>query len=164
MKSSSVAIAVLAVGCFLVAGGRVSAQYTPYGPPNVSPYLNLFRPGTTPGLNFNTLVRPQLNFNSGINNLQQQNQLNQQLITGLATTGGAIPALLTTGQPFGFQTHLGYFQNQLRGGMGGGVGGGAGGGMSGAGLGVSTGGAASFGLGATGGGGGRGATSRPPGG
>ena len=154
MKCSTLTAAILAIGSLLVGEVRVSAQYQPSGPytqPYVSPYLNLLRGGATPGQNFYTLTRPQLGFYSGIGNLQQQTQLNQQLITGL---GAANTTALITGQPFGFQTHVSYFQNQLR---GGGVGGGAGGGGAGGQAGLATGGGASFGLGgATGGGGARG--------
>jgi hypothetical protein len=168
MKRSTLTIPILALGCLLLGEVSLHAQYPPYGgntQPMVSPYLNMLRQGATPGANFYTLVRPQLGFFQGIGNLQQQGQLNQQLITGLGVAYAGAP---TTGQPFGFQTHLGYFQNQLR---AGGLGGGAGGGIVAGQPGVATGGPAGFGLGGFGGanpgggatpaGGARGAPGRP---
>src|SRR6185437_16414499 len=138
MKCSLLTTAVLAVGCILAGGERSPAQYPAYSQPAVSPYLNLFRPGGTPGANYYNFVQPQLSFAGGINSLQQQTLANQQLITGLQVGNPRI-----TGQPFGFNTHLGYFQNQLRGGLGGG--GMGGGGMGGQAGGVGTGGQATFG-------------------
>jgi hypothetical protein len=128
MKCHSLTIPVLTLICLLGSTGWASAQYapgTPYAQPQVSPYLNLLRGGGTPGFNYSTLTRPQLDFRGGIINLQQQTQLNQQLITGLQGTTAGNQAAVTTGQPFGYMTHLGYFQNQgqfaaVEGGAGGG--------------------------------------------
>ncbi len=124
---------LLALVWLLAAAGWVSAQYQPNSPfnqPRVSPYLNLLRQGASPGINYYDLVRPQQNFQAGIVGLQQQNQLNQALITGVLTGGigaGGNVGVLTTGQSFGFQNHLVYFQNQNRFGAGGVGGAGAGG-------------------------------------
>ena len=155
MKCSSLTLPVLTMGFLLGGGERASAQYSPYSPysqPQVSPYLNILRGGGSPGMNYYGLVRPQLNYASGIAGLQQQNQQNQLLITGLQTTAtaGALGPV-TTGQPFGFMTNRSYFQNQFSGGQGGsGIGGQGGSGIAGQGN-LGTGGTASFGLGATGG-------------
>ena len=146
MKCSRLTL-LLATGFLLAGGGAASAQYSPYSPysqPQVSPFLNVLRGGNTPGGNYYGLVRPQLNYGAGIAGLQQQTQQNQLLITGLQTAGTSGQAgAITTGQPFGFQTYRGYFQNQYAGGLGG-VG------MAGQGA-VGTGGSATFGLGAAGG-------------
>jgi hypothetical protein len=136
MKRTSRIVAVVILVCLLGRAGEAAAQYpagTLYAQPQGSTYLNLFRPGATPGANYFSLVRPQLNNQVGIAGLQQQTQMNQALITGLATGGGAATGPVTTGQPFGFQTQLVYFQNQYRwgqmtAGLPGGVGGAATGG------------------------------------
>jgi hypothetical protein len=115
MKCKSATVAVLALVCLLAGQGVVSAQYQPYSPyqpPQGSAYLNLFNRGATPGQNYFGLTQPQLNFGAGINTLQQQTLANRQLITGLGASG-APPGPLTTGQPFGFMNHTGFFQNQL---------------------------------------------------
>jgi hypothetical protein len=156
MKCTSRIVAVVALGCLLGRAGEAAAQYppgTPYAQPQLSPYLNVLRGGASPGTNYFTLVRPQLNNQAGIAGLQQQTQLNQALITGLATGGTAgMTGPVTTGQPFGFQTQLAFFQNQFRFGQmaggfpGGGVGGAATGGPAGFGV-LGTGGAGPAGAG-----------------
>jgi hypothetical protein len=97
--------------------GSASAQYTPISPfsqPRVSPYLNLLRQGTAPGINYYGLVRPEIDFRTGIQQLGAQGIANQQAINALQNTTGA----LTTGHAFGFQNHQGYFQNLGAGGQG----------------------------------------------
>jgi hypothetical protein len=73
----------------------------------------VLRGGATPGVNYYGLVAPQLTFRAGIANLQQQTAANQALITGLTVGALGQQGPLTTGQPFGFQNHRGFFQNQL---------------------------------------------------
>jgi hypothetical protein len=112
-------VPLLALAGLLGAAHSAPAQYpynNPYNRPYVSPYINLLRAGSSPGVNYYGIVRPEVEFRSGINQLQQQTQLNQQLITGLT---GANPGPLTTGHPVGFQNHLTYFQNLGAGGQGG---------------------------------------------
>lgn len=96
---------VLSLG--FLGAGTVLAQNT-YSPPRTSPYLNLLRGGSSPGVNYYGLVRPELEFRSSIGQLRQQTQLNQQAITGLQNVQ---PGPLTTGHQFGFMTHSIYFQN-----------------------------------------------------
>jgi hypothetical protein len=129
MKRNFITIAVLTLACLLGGGNWVAAQYapgTPYAQPQPSAYLNLLRGGATPGFNYFSLTRPQLDFRGGIVGLQQQVQQNQQLVTGLEATRAGNQAAVTTGQPFGFMTDLGFFQNQNQfaatGGVGAGVG------------------------------------------
>ncbi len=80
----------------------------PSGPP-VSPYLNLMRLGATPGINYYDLVRPQLQIQSAISNLQQ-NQAS--LIQGLAMGGNGADTLVTTGHAATFGNYSHYFPGQ----------------------------------------------------
>src|SRR4051794_19633319 len=62
---------------FWVASSTAWAQPGPrYTPPSarpaVSPYLNLTRTGTDPAINYYGIVRPQLEFNNSIQNLNRQ--------------------------------------------------------------------------------------------
>ena len=52
--------------------GPSGAAVAPVNNPAVSPYLNLLRPGTNPAINYFGLVKPIVDYNSSINNLQQQ--------------------------------------------------------------------------------------------
>lgn len=72
--------------------------------PVYSPYLNLNRAGASTAQNYFGLVRPELEFRSGLNQLRQDTQA---LATGLAATqpGGE----LTTGHASGYMTHLRYY-------------------------------------------------------
>lgn len=87
----------------------------PIRPPTVSPYLNLFRPGASPGANYNTLVRPQLDQQA--RNRQQQAQLRtlttnqQQIADFIAPFGAAVGAQQprTTGHTTTFQNLGSYF-------------------------------------------------------
>jgi hypothetical protein len=63
-----------------------------------------------------------MDFRAGILGLQAQTLQNQALITGLQTPGAVTPGPLTTGQAFGFQTHLPLFQNQMTAGQQGALG------------------------------------------
>ncbi len=98
----------VAVGLLLsVAGRPAQAQiiyqrpYTnPYGTPTVSPYLNLLRGGTLPGINYYGLVRPQFQTNAALRSLQNQVSANTTSIideqTGLPLTGHPVQFLNTT--------------------------------------------------------------------
>ena len=80
----------------LVWGGLApfaAAQIGSYQPPiqqqpAVSPYLNINRFGQPPGLNYYNLVRPQLQTQQQISNLQQQQQL---LASGLGSANTITP-------------------------------------------------------------------------
>jgi hypothetical protein len=99
--------AVLGSFVFLTLGTTAQAQ-NPYArPPNSSlPLLNLYRGGSSGPLNYQTLVRPELDAQSAIRQLQIQNQMNQQGAADLATN----PGPLVTGHAAGFMTHRTYFQ------------------------------------------------------
>jgi hypothetical protein len=66
------------------AAGQASAQFqyfqpqtSPFYQPPVSPYLNLFR-GGNPGINYYGLVRPQVQAQQNLQQLQLQQQLQAQ--------------------------------------------------------------------------------------
>ena len=118
MKRSALLTASLALVC-LLAGGRAAQAQLPYGNnptnrPVVSPYINLLRQGATPAINYSTLVRPELEFRSNFNQLQNQTLANQQAISGLAQ-GGPLGNQLITGARAGFQTQGAYFQTMTGG-------------------------------------------------
>src|SRR5438874_9947505 len=99
--------------CLLLAGGTAQAQ-APVSKPAVSPYQNLYRFGSSPNRNYYDLVRPELDFRSSLQQLQQQNQANQQAISDLQTPAGPV----VTGHQAGFMTHRTYFQTVGAGGTG----------------------------------------------
>jgi hypothetical protein len=125
----------LAALALLTSACPATYAQNPYGPgylpnqrPAISPYLNLYRGGQSPSLNYFTLVRPEFNALNTFQGIQQQQTLDQQAITDLRASNalpvtGHVPTFLNTG---------GYFPG--RGGAGrGGIGGG--GGIGGAGVG-----------------------------
>ena len=98
-----------------------AAQFQPGGyqppiqqQPAVSPYLNINRFGQPPGLNYYNLVRPQIQTQQQLMNLQNQQQL---LASGLAG-GGAItpldkpPPTSGTGHPVNYFDWSRYFPLQ----------------------------------------------------
>ncbi len=91
---------------------RASAQYptgdraaNPNAGPAVSPYLNLLRRGSSAGVNYYGLVRPDLEFRSAFRGIQQQID-SQRLDQGIDTRG-----LPETGHPSSFLDTRGYFLN-----------------------------------------------------
>jgi hypothetical protein len=103
---------VLAVLTVSFLAGKANAQFQTfygYAPQSrVSPYLNLLRQGSAPGVNYYGLVRPEFEFRRNIGALQGQVLNNQQAITGLQT---APATAVTTGHAVGFQNHGSYFQS-----------------------------------------------------
>ena len=92
--------------------------------PAFSPYLNLLRGGTSPTLNYFGLVRPQMEARQAIIGLEGDVSMNQQALTNLEATGGALGS---TGHLIRFMNLGGYFMNTsgtLQG-AGGGSGGGS---------------------------------------
>lgn len=118
LRSGCIALGLIVAG----GGGFASAQTIggqfPAGPA-VSPYLNLMRPGTPGGINYFNLVQPQMQFQSAISNLQQ-NQL--AMIPG-PTMGNTPGGLVTTGHSVSFGNYARYFPGATGGGGLGGVGG-----------------------------------------
>ncbi len=81
-------------------------QFGRVNQPVYSPYLNLLRSGSSPVNNYYGLVRPQIDFNQSIQNLQGQVTSNQQAIS--SATGGQFP--LFTGHPVYFMNTSHYLQ------------------------------------------------------
>ena len=79
----------------------------PFSQPAFSPYLNLARGGTNPGINYFGLVRPQLETQAEIQQLQfaAMNAATRQ-----DTTTGQTQGVLNTGTGAGFLTQGRYFQ------------------------------------------------------
>ncbi len=91
-------------------------QTNPFGQPAFSPYLNLLRRGSAPGINYFGIVRPEQQFNASINSLQRQVATNTSNIAGEEANNN----LPFTGHPTQFMNTSHFFQSQ--GGVGGGRG------------------------------------------
>jgi hypothetical protein len=102
---------LLALGALVLVASAASAQ-PQVGPvnrsPAVSPYLNLLRGDNSPAVNYYGLVRPQMEFRSGLQDLQQQVSNNQAAISDL----NAFP---TTGHRTSFLNTGGYYSSRSRG-------------------------------------------------
>jgi hypothetical protein len=115
----------LAVVSFGICTGSAHAQgypgggYNPGSRPAYSPYLNLNRQGGTLNENYQGLVRPQINFQNSIQQLDAQQALgaNQQ---GGPQEGQFLPP---TGHGARFMTQSRYFLTNGAAGVGGGYGG-----------------------------------------
>jgi hypothetical protein len=107
MRITLISLTATALAGLGAAEARAQLPYTPppYTRPAVSPYINLLRRGSDPGVNYYGLVRPQQEFRSGIQQLQQQ--VGGAQAVGEQQAGG----LPTTGHPVQFMNHLTYFQN-----------------------------------------------------
>ena len=84
-------------------GQYVRPPVSPYPRPAVSPYMNLSRPGGT-ALNYYNLVRPQQEFQSSLQVLDQRAD-----VLGQTLEDGRV--LGPTGQASQFMTHSRYFFN-----------------------------------------------------
>jgi len=113
---------LVALGAALGLGTNAFAQmpigsYTPptVGRPTISPYLNLNRGGGTPAINYFGIVRPQIESQQAIQNLQHQVQTNQAMIQAQnqpAETNEVAP----TGRPMGgYLNYTHYFPILSRG-------------------------------------------------
>ncbi len=119
MKTLWITAAAL-VGLAVFTGGRLYAQApvvrppgpAPNLPPPYSPYLNLLRNGNPTYINYYGLVRPEVDFRNGINNLQQGVAANTASISQTDQATG----LPLTGHPTQFMNTSHYFLN--RGGQG----------------------------------------------
>lgn len=80
----------------------------PYYKPPFSPYLNLALPGNV-GINYFGLVRPELAYNSQIQQLQLQESQNLSLLTAPQTN----PNVPITGVPSGFMNFSHYYGGRL---------------------------------------------------
>jgi len=94
------------IGMLALGPGKVQAQYQgPYSSPVYSPYLNLFRSGGSITSNYYGLVRPQLDAQASLNQLQRQIQYGNQSALVQTVDPGVV-----TGQLAGFQTQAVYFR------------------------------------------------------
>jgi hypothetical protein len=101
------------LAALVVPAAEAQGPYTPAGVnpalrPAVSPWINMFRRGNSPAINYYGLVRPEFTFRNSIQELgQQQTTLTsqqQQLETALT--------LPPTGRGSGFLNHGKYFQRR----------------------------------------------------
>lgn len=110
MNTFKMTIPALAL-VFLFTAGPLWAQgfsrypTNPANRPAVSPYINLIRGGSTAGVNYYGLVRPEVDFRNAIQQNQQQIAANQQSISDIVVGPTA------TGHPARYMTHWGYFLN-----------------------------------------------------
>ena len=110
MKTRWLTSALFALLAF--SAGRLGAQ-NPVGrspgvlPPAYSPYLNLLRNNNPAYVNYYGLVRPEVDFRSSINGLQQGVAANAAGVSGLDASG-----LLLTGHPTSFMNTSHYFFNR----------------------------------------------------
>jgi hypothetical protein len=112
MRTTLLFSAVTLIGLSPLAGGQVNAQVRN---PAVSPWLNLNRTGASAAINYYDLVRPQVDFRSGIQVLGQESRVQQAEIAGVAGQL-AFPA---TGHRTLFFSHQRYFLNNFGGAAGG---------------------------------------------
>src|SRR5207249_283467 len=82
-------------------------QVNPGRKPVVSPYINLLRSGTDPGINYYGIVRPEIAFRNSIQQVQEQQQ--QLVDANQQQTLATYMTLPTTGHVSGFQTQAKYF-------------------------------------------------------
>src|SRR5260370_24486142 len=93
---------------FLATNGPLRAQGYPVNPANrpaVSPFINLTRQGSSGGVNYYGLVRPEIQFRGALLQNQQEIASNQQALSNLQ--GG----VLTTGHHAAFMTQWRDFTN-----------------------------------------------------
>jgi hypothetical protein len=91
----------------------VRPQTNPYAKPVFSPYLNLLRGGASPAVNYYGIVRPEIEFRSGIQSLQQQ--VTAQANTIAADEAATLPG---TGHSTQFNNLSHYFYYQGAAGQG----------------------------------------------
>jgi len=110
--SARIAIAigmlVLGAGPALAQGPYVRPQTSPLARPALSPYLNLLHNGS-PAVNYYGLVRPQQEFGSSLQEIQNEIRTPQ---TAPSASSGAT-SLPITGHPSRFFSHGSYFFSHL---------------------------------------------------
>jgi hypothetical protein len=117
MTQFKLAVATLSVLLFAFSQARAQIGYpgpagTPFSRPVVSPYINLLRAGNPTAVNYYGIVRPQLQYNSSIQQLQQQTASNRAALGEVEAAVG-VPA---TGHSTAFLNYSHYFPlagNQL---------------------------------------------------
>ena len=111
----SVVLGLLALCSTDAAQAQGPGQAPAYGvnpgrKPVVSPYINLLRSGTDPGINYYGIVRPEIAFRNSIQQVQEQQQ--QLVDANQQQTLATYMTLPTTGHVSGFQTQTKYFQTK----------------------------------------------------
>jgi hypothetical protein len=93
------------LGLFLFLAGETAAQAQyQITRPTITPYLNLYRGGSSVPLNYQTLVRPEFDIRNAAGNLYQATQLNRQAIADVNANSNFV-----TGHTAGFMTYGSYF-------------------------------------------------------
>jgi hypothetical protein len=115
--------ALTALGLLGSWAGPARAQFTyqrpatsPYSQPAVSPYLNMTRSGN-PAVNYNTLVRPQIDNARAFQQLQTQVQQNEIKMGQLSAAPNGIDpnaVLPFTGHQVQFMTYSHYYTMTAR--------------------------------------------------
>jgi hypothetical protein len=105
-RSLASACGLLLLGACLARaqGPYVRPQTSPVARPALSPYLNLLR-GGNPAINYYGLVRPQQEFGSAIQEIQNEMNAPHPLTTAANNTA----TLPITGHPTRFFSHQSYF-------------------------------------------------------
>jgi hypothetical protein len=116
-RVTTAALAALGLLGFL-ATGQARAQFTyqrpqtnPFGTPTVSPFLNMAR-GGNPAINYNTLVRPQIQTQRSLQQLQTDVRQDELRMGQLTTAPAGIDpnaVLPYTGHPTQFMAQSHYF-------------------------------------------------------
>jgi len=101
-------ILLVGVGTVGAQGPYVRPQTSPYARPALSPYLNLLH-GGSPAINYYGLVRPQEEFSTSIQGIQNEIHATQSELVN-ASTSAALPV---TGHRTQFFSHGGYFFTHL---------------------------------------------------
>jgi hypothetical protein len=99
----------LVLGLASYAQAQPPSRYSPG--PAFSPYLNLFRQGTNPAINYYGIVRPEIDFRTSIQGLQQDVGALTAPPTG--HDPGATQALPPTGHTPRFQNYGTYYGRSL---------------------------------------------------
>jgi hypothetical protein len=100
-------LVVLGLGLNLGEARAQTQDFLALQQPTISPYLNLFRSGSNPALNYLDLVRPQFQAQGSFQTLQQQQNLLQTQIRQFTPT----PSGQGTAKVPGYMTHGKYFGN-----------------------------------------------------
>ena len=100
-------LAVVAAGSALAQGPYQRPPTNPYGTPAISPYLNLVRPGDV-GINYFNLVRPQVETNNALQQLETANLHTAALQADILDPNRRIG---DTGHTTRFMSFSQYFQN-----------------------------------------------------
>lgn len=113
---TSMLVALGTLGILGVSQARAQFGYSkpptsPFSQPAVSPYMNLTRGGNA-AINYNTLVRPQIDTGRALQQLQSQvndQQILMGQLGGTPTGFDASAALPLTGHPVQFMNYAHYY-------------------------------------------------------